>query len=133
MPPPPPPPPPPILDPYSFLSPKPAWSLSRRISLTISFACWTQTEKTQINQFCSQERGKQASSECFTRYLHFVRVSNDAQRFVNVGWLRSILNKNHLNASSLLRIIYKGGFFSLLTQVTPLFTMSTGSFQISRW
>lgn len=34
------PPPPPILDPYSFRSPNPAWSLSLRISFTISFACW---------------------------------------------------------------------------------------------
>lgn len=31
--------PPPIRDPYSFLSPKPPWSRSRRMSITISQAC----------------------------------------------------------------------------------------------
>lgn len=36
-------------------------------------------------------------------HLDFVRISNDAQRFVHVWPLRSILNQNHLHASALLK------------------------------
>lgn len=36
--------PPPIRDPYSFRSPKPPWSRSRRMSITISQACCKDTE-----------------------------------------------------------------------------------------
>lgn len=44
------------------------------------------------------------SPQC-SEYLHFVGVSNDAQRFIHIGWLGSILNKNHFNSSSLLGIV----------------------------
>lgn len=38
------------------------------------------------------------------QYLDFVWVSNDTKRFIYVGWLRRILDKNHFDSSSLLRI-----------------------------
>lgn len=48
--------PPPIRDPYSFRSPKPPWSRSRRMSITISQACCKHTGLVctrQAPQHCS--------------------------------------------------------------------------------
>lgn len=39
--------------------------------------------------------------------LHFVGVSNDAQRFVYVGGLGSILDEDHFNSSPLLESVEK--------------------------
>lgn len=54
-------------------------------------------------------------------YLDFVWISNNAQRFVNIGSLRGILDQDHLHPCTLLE-------YQSNTLVTYAFTDTTGEF-----
>lgn len=67
--------PPPILEPYSFRSPKPPWSLSRKMSITISQACCKENSALILGWFKTYHR---------TFHLRNVRISNEESLSLSV-------------------------------------------------